>query len=449
MQMYWLGSNLLVKHPCRFILFSSFVAFFSGLLYGYSTAVIAGLLVILHHQLELSTFNEELLTTSILFGAFWGGLYSSKIANYFGRKTTLIGAAFFAVLWNVALIFAINWVQLTWFRCGLGVSIGILSMVVPLYISEISPVRYRGALVSIFQLAITIGILLAYLAGLLFQTDYHWRMMVAMTIFPMVLLLINLFFLPESPFWLAKKNKIAESQTVFRYFSSLEETTHYLCSIQKQSTLISWTALFKPPILSTLFLCTSIFALQNMSGIDAILYYAPTIFAHVGLPTDKLTLLATLFLGIINVIATVIATLWVDRLGRRLLLLTGLFLMTLSLLSLAISLHFFATGIIMGWVTLAFLGLFIIAFAMSLGPIPFILMSELFPLAARERGASLAISVSWLSNMAVTLTYLTLAEWIGKANLFLLYAIICLLGFLIVFLFLPETKQREIYSTHF
>ncbi len=427
------------------ILVIAVVACLAGVLYGYCTAIIAGALIAMAPQFSLTVFAKEILATSILVGAFVGASFSGILTNRWGRKFAISYTAAGCLFFTVASMITHHLTYLVLARLGLGICIGIFSMAVPLYVAEISPPRYRGALVSVFQFAVTIGILISYITGFIFQANNNWQMMLGIALFPAAVLLMSMFFLPESPRWLVLQKKFQEAREVFSNFYAPEAIEQHIVMVsQSARPKGNWRELSRKPAISVLLLSIGIFVLQNISGIDGILYYAPEIFAAVGVESKTGMMFATIILGLVNVLATLVAVFFVDILGRRWLLLTGILLMSMSLLVLVFSLYILPVGIMAGWMTLICLCLFIATFAMSLGPIPFVLMSEIFPASIRDIGMSFSVAASWLSNIVVTISYLTLIEVVGKVNLFLLYCIICMIGFYFVWRFVPETKQLSL-----
>lgn len=417
----------------------------AGILFGYCTAVIAGALIALNTTFILTPFEEEMIAASILVGALFGGLCAGLLTNRCGRRFTIFIASLACFFFIIGTVYSHSIVELSLMRFGLGVGIGIFSMAVPLYVAETSPDRFRGALVCTFQLAIALGIVFSYVAGLAFQEDSQWQWMFGIACVPAFLLAVGIFFLPESPRWLIARNQPKRARRALTYFYSLADAKkHVLAIMPTHENQMRWVHLFKKPYLGVLMVSMGVFILQNISGIDGILYYAPYLFKAAGIQTQQGAMIATLLLGVINVIATFIALIVVDSLGRRYLLLWGCAMMSLSLLFLSAILYLFPPGFVSSWVTLGCLCVFIFMFAISLGPIPYVLMAELFPAPVRDVGMSFSIVANWLANIAVTFTYLSLLSVIKGSGLFLLYGLICAVGFYFIFLYVPETKQLSL-----
>ena len=420
----------------------------SGFLFGYDTAVIAGALAPMADHFGLDTGLKETVVSSILVGALVGALSAGSIADRFGQRRTLLIGAIMFVVFALLLAMAESTVTVLIWRTALGLAVGLASMVAPLYVAESAPADARGALVSLFQLGVTVGILASYIAGYQLADDGDWRIMLGLGAAPAVLLLSLLLLLPESPRWLALKGRGDEAAAALRRVRSREDVTAELAEISVVDvTPLSWRDLIGPQLRPVLIVAAGLFMFQNLSGIDGILYYAPEIFKTVGFQGDTGALVATIGLGAINAGATVAAMLLVDRWGRRPLLYGGLAVMIVSLTVMSGLLLFAGDVADMkadDYVTVICLSIYVTAFALSLGPLPFVLMSEVFPLAARSRGMSIAAASAWLLNLLVSFTFLTLLEALGTGGTFLLYAGICGVALIFSVALVPETKGRTL-----
>lgn len=421
------------------------VSTISGSLFGYNVAVIAGSLEFMTKQYDLTSISEELLVTSILIGALIGATTSGEIAARWGERRLLLAAALvFLVLPPLMSLAGQVWL-VGLLRGVLGLAVGAVSMVAPLYVAECVSARRRGALVSLFQFGVTAGILGAYLVDMAFTSSGDWRAMLALGAVPALVLGGALLPLPESPRWLALKGREDEAAAVLRALQGADADPAELAGDEEVEIAGRWSELFGPLMRGVLMLTAGLFLFQNLSGIDGILYYAPEIFVDVGFEAKTGAILATVGLGTVNLLATIVALLVVDRLGRRPLLIGGLFVMSASLLTLGLlvgsSGHDQQGG---GLVTLLCLGAYILAFAVSLGPLPYVLMSEVFPLSVRARGMSLAAGTSWLLNIVVAMTFLLLLTSLGVAETFLFYAAVCLAGLVFAWFLAPETRGRSL-----
>lgn len=417
----------------------SLVSAMSGTLFGYNVAVVAGALIFLDHAFGLSTLAQEVVVTSILGGALVGAMASGEIAARWGERRTLFAATALFLVVPPLLALADGVWGIVALRAALGFAVGTVSMVAPLYVGEAAPPARRGALVSLFQLGVTAGILAAYLVNAAFTDAGDWRAMFAFGALPALVLGGVLATLPESPRWLLLAGRPEEARRAAARLGGAEPDPDEPATAPEPRA--RWAELVSPLVRGVLVMAAGLFLFQNLSGIDGILYYAPEIFRSVGVGSETGAILATAGLGAVNVGATVVALLVVDRLGRRPLLIGGCAVMGASLV---------AVGLTIGGseddaaITLAGLALFIVAFAVSLGPLPYVLMSEVFPLSVRARGMSLAAATSWLLNMVVAMTFLLLLRSLGPGTTFLLYAGVCAVALVFAWYTVPETRGRSL-----
>lgn len=414
----------------------------SGLLIGYSTAVIAPVLVLISEVFGLDPMMQGVVVSAVLLGGLVGSLAAGGLIRRLGERPVLAATAVLFLLGAIGSALAGSVASLVAWRLVLGLGVGAATMVTPLYVSETAPVHLRGALVSIIQLAITVGILLSYLVGAAWTASGWWQAMLAVGLLPALLMLAGLAFVPESPRWLLLHGRRDAAERAHQRLTGgrgeplptlVEDTPHG-----------DWRALFGPRNRRVLLVAAGLFAFANLSGIDAILYYAPAIFARVGLDGRLGPILATAGIGAVNVVATVVATGLVDRLGRRPLLIGGLVPMALSLLVLAVALHSGQGSEWANTVAVVCLCLFVTAFAFSLGPLPYVLMSELFPLAIRGPGMGIASATAWGVNVLVSLTFPLLLEGLGVAITFGLYGLVSLFALVFVVALVPETRGRTL-----
>lgn len=315
-----------------------------------------------------------------------------------------------------------------------GLCIGLLSMVVPMYAAETTPARRRGAVVSMFQLAITLGILCAYGVTLAFAASVPWPILLGAGILPVGLSLLAILLLPESPRWLAARGDHASVLAAARALGLATEWQEARQPLSHAGTS-NGALLRRGSTGPVLLMCSALFVLQNLSGIDGILYYAPRIFQELGFSAGTAALAATFGLGLVNVLATIAAIAMVDRLGRRPLLIFGSAAMAIGLAAVIV-----ASELGWPWFGLAGLAVFIAAFALSLGPLPYVLMSELFPTAIRESGIAMASATSWLFNALIAFTFLSLVAAIGLSGAIGLFLLVCMLSLGFCLAFTPETR---------
>ncbi len=435
-------SDASASTPSSTIFLIGMVGSMSGLLIGYNTAVIAPALAFITQDFALGAFMQGVAVSSVLLGGFIGALLAGALIPRTGERPMLFATAILFIAGSVGSAWADSFVPWLVWRTVCGLGVGAATMVGPLYVSETAPARMRGALVSTVQLMITIGILVSYLAGAAWTPAKDWPSMLVVGAAPGVLLLLVLVAVPESPRWYLLRGRRADAERAhLRLTGGRGEP---LPDPEPAAAQVRWQALFVGRNLMVLILATGLFAFANLSGIDAILYYAPTIFAEVGFGGTFGPILATVGIGIVNVIATIIAMALIDRLGRRPLLIGGLVPMAASLLVLAGAL---AVGQGADWSNVAAvtcLGLFVLAFGISLGPLPYVLMAELFPLALRGAGMGIASATAWGVNVLVSLTFPVLVEAFGVALVFGFYGLISIAALAFVLALVPETRGRSL-----
>jgi sugar porter (SP) family MFS transporter len=417
------------------------IAALSGLLIGYVTAVIAPALQFLTLQFALDPVSGGILVSSVLFGGFVGSVMAGAITRRFGQRPTLIGTGILFVLGSAACALATSFTMLLLWRFVVGLGVGAATMVAPLYVSETAPARWRGGLVSLIQLAITLGILLSYLTGAQWTPTGWWQAMLAVAIAPALIMLVGLCFAPESPRWLLHQGRQTDAERAHR---RVVGDPRIPLPVMAEPESGDWRALFGPRLRPVLLLATGLFAFTNLSGIDAILYYAPKIFEDVGFGGTLGPILATSGIGAINVLATLLAMGLVDRLGRRPLLIIGLVPMTFSLAAFALALALGKGSGAGNVLAVLCLGVFITGFAVSLGPLPYVLMSEVFPQSLRGPGMGLAGATAWGVNVIVSFAFLPLESAIGLAALFGVFSLVCAAALVFVVAMVPETRGRSL-----
>jgi SP family galactose:H+ symporter-like MFS transporter len=417
-----------------------------GMLFGYDTGVISGAILFIRQDFALSDFTVGLVVSAVLIGAVIGAAIGGDISDHFGRRKVIIAAAVIFALGAVSTATVPNVNLLILGRIAVGIAIGIASLVTPLYISEMSPPRMRGSLVSLNQLAITIGIVVSYLVDFSLAAFQGWRYMLGLAAIPAVVLGIGMLPLPDTPRWLINHDEADNARKVLKRIQGKDnvegEIKEIQDSLKKQRG--GRAELFNPLVKPALVIGVSLAIFQQVTGINTVIYYAPTIFQFAGITSASSAILATVAVGVVNVILTIVAILLLDRVGRRPLLLIGLAGMTLSLTLLGAV--FFLPSLLSSLGDLAVVGLmlYVASFAIGLGPVFWLLISEIYPLRVRGLAMSIASEANWGSNLIIALTFLTLVQVLGRSGTFWLYALVGIGAWIFAFLLVPETKGKTL-----
>jgi sugar porter (SP) family MFS transporter len=428
----------------------SFIAGLGGILYGFDMGVIAAALIYVRDSFHLSTVMQEVLVIAVLIGVMIGALVGGAVADRIGRRKTLVWGAILFILGSILAPLSPNVYVLFVARALLGIAVGFTSVTAPVYVSELAPPQSRGMLIGLYQFALTSGIALADLVGYWFAASQGWRWMFAFGLVPAVLFLFMVLTVPESPRWLFAQNRLAEAESVLKSYTDEAGATLLLEDIRVSlMTKMErrWSALWSPAVRGSLLIAAGFMVLIPATGINAILYYGPQIFSLAGIDSNKNAIFATLLVAITNVLATVIALVLVDRLGRKPLLYAGLGGMTVALFVLSFCFHQQAQlGPSLGKIATACLMFFITCYAFSIGPIAWIIVSEVFPLRVRGRGVAAATLSFGTSNFLISLTFLSLLKATGTSLTLIMYGAFCILTLFFVRFVIPETKGRELES---
>lgn len=420
------------------------VASLGGLLSGYDTGVISGALLFINETWILPDTLQGFLVSSVLIGAVIGAATNGVLADIFGRKKIIMATAVIFILGSVMCAFAPNVYVLIISRIFVGFAVGIVNFVVPLYLSEISPKNLRGTLVSLYQWAITSGILFSYFINAAFaQAVYNWRWMLFAGVLPGLILFVGMYLMSDTPRWLVSKNREDEAKVIFQKIEPDIDTEKEIQDIK--ATLKTEgqdkNFRFKKWMIMPFVVGVGIMFAQICTGINTIIYYAPTIFKTAGFDSNLTAIYATTGIGVVNFVMTIVAVFFTDRLGRKPLLYFGLTGVMFSLFALGTS---FAFANILGsslkWVAVGSLVTYIICFAMSLGPIGWILVSEVFPLKIRGVAMSICTVSNFAFNFFVVGSFPILLHRIGGAWTFWMFGAVSLLCIIFVYFFVPETK---------
>ena len=430
----------------RFVYIAAAIAALGGLLFGFDTGIISGALLFIREDLGLSAFLQSAVVSAILVGTIVGAGGTGPLADRYGRRAmTLVAAAVF-VIGAIGSGLAPN----VWFLIGsrvvLGVAVGSSTVLVPSYIAEIAPPDIRGTLSALFQLAITIGIVVAYLVNYALAEAEAWRWMLGLGAVPAMILGAGMFFLPDSPRWLVSKDRRDEARAVLqRARNSEQEVNDEMDDIEEaeRQEEAGPGELLKPWVRPMLVVGIGIAMFQQLVGINTIIYYAPTIMEATGLDAS-VSILATLGVGIVNVVFTLLALLLIDRVGRKPLLLAGLTGIALALAILGFGYLLPGLKGVVSYITFAGLVLYIMSFAASFGVVLWVVLPELFPLKVRGSAMSVCTILHWSSNLVVSLTFLPLIDAVGETAVFWGYGLISIGAFIFVYLLMPETKGRSL-----
>lgn len=419
----------------------------AGFLFGYDEGIIAGSIELVKNHFDLTATHVGVMASALPFGALFGSMLigaitASKGVKRFGRRTLLSFSGVLFFLGALGAGFADSITILIISRLVLGLAIGMASVMAPLYLAETATYEKRGAVVAIYQLAMTVGIVCSYSVNYLFLENNDWRAMFASSAFPALVLCIGILLMPESPRWLCSVGRRDAASNALKKLRKSHSIEHELMDIEmtlaNEPIKGSWLLLFKSPLLPVLILGTMLFCLQQLSGINVVIYFAPEIFKNLGMNSTTGQILATIGIGLVNLLVTVIAMLSVDKIGRRKLLLFGFSGMCFSLLSLCM---FSVYQVIwLPYLSVACLILYIFSFAVSVGPIPHIAMAEIFPLHVRGAGMGFSAMSNWTFNTIVIFSFPLLEKTMGIEYTFALYAVICLLGLMYTYFYMPETK---------
>ena len=429
---------------------AAIIAAIGGLLFGYDTGVISGALLFIKKDLHANATEQEWIVSVLLLGAIVGALLSGYLADKISRKWTKVisGCVYFIAAIGCALSFTVP--MLIGFRFLLGLSVGTASFVSPLYISEVAPPRVRGGLVSFNQLAITTGILISYLVNFAFQgVPGNWRWMLGIAALPGAALAIGMLTVPHTPRWLAQMRRDDEALEVLKKLREHDEKADVdaeLDDIHKANEREAGSKvkdLFGPKIRPLIIIGLGLAIAQQFVGVNTVIYYAPTILSDTGLNTSS-SIAQTVSVGVTNVIFTIIAVLLLDRVGRRTLLLIGTVGLTLSLALLGVYFSFPALQHHAGYVALIGLLVYIAAFAIGLGPVFWLMISEIFPSGVRSKAMSASTMANWAANFVVAGSFLTLNTLITRQGTFFLYTAIGVAAFLFFLFRVPETKGRSL-----
>jgi sugar porter (SP) family MFS transporter len=430
-----------------FVYFAVGVAAMGGLLFGYDTGVISGAILFLTKQFSLSATMEEIVVSSVLVGAIVGATIGGALTGHFGRRKMIIlaGIIFTGSALGTALAPTVGWLIAA--RAVSGIGIGIASFISPMYIAELVPARVRGSLVAVNMLAITSGIVVAYLVDYAYSSSAGWRYMFGLAAVPSIALIIGMWRLPDSPRWLLSKARVEEARQILQRARTDPNVEPEIIAIQKsmeQQGASGIRGLLQPSLKMPMIVGLGLAVFQQITGINTVIYYAPTIFKFAGITATGPAILAGAALTMVMWLFHVLAIFLLDRVGRRPLLLVGVAGQVIGLAILGAAFRFHQLESIKSYVAIGGLVIYVACFAFGLGPIFWLLISEIFPLKVRGAAMSTVTVTNWALNLVVAVTFLTLVGLLGHAGTFWLYGGIAIGAWVFFYLLVPETKGKTL-----
>ena len=416
---------------------------FGGLIAGYEMGIISGAQLFIIDEWNLSAKLQGYLVAIVMVGCFLGEFMNGFLADKIGRKKLLGLVGLVYLIGCICCSNAVDINMLIGSRIVNGFACGIANAIVPMYLSEISPQKSRGLFASLYQLSFTIGILGAYLVGFIFSGSGNWRAMFLTGIVPAIILILLYKFLLESPRWLMLKGKEEEAREVFSKIENEEETEKQISEIKSsiEQNSSNTKATIKKWMFMPLFVAIGIMFAQICTGINVIICYAPKIFQSAGFDDPSVAMKITVIIGFVNFLMTFVAMYLSDRAGRKPLLLSGAIIMGISMFLFAFT-SIYATNIgdWSKWLSvLAIIG-FICSFAYSLGPVAWILVSEIFPLEAKGLLMTFPVAANFIFNIVVNAIYPVMTQSFGIGKTFSAFGIVCIISVIFIILFVPETK---------
>lgn len=428
-----------------YVLLLSAISALGGVLFGFDTAIISGAISFITGYFKLNEVMLGWAVSSILIGCGLGAIIAGKLADVWGRKKVLFGCAFLFAATGIGVALSQSLFVFIAFRIAGGLAVGAAAMVVPMYIAETVPATLRGRMVALYQLAIVLGILLAYVVNFLLSNTGAdaWRWMFASQALPAALFFFLLFLVPETPRWLVQKgfrekaidilSKTGGSAYAETEMANITNSFHHQAAGKLNDLLLP---AFRPVLIMGILIAV----FQQITGINAILYYAPEIFKNTGVSAASASV-QTIGIGVVMLLSTLIAIWLVDKRGRKSLLLSGCGLMAVSLIAVALCFHF---QFYRFYVVLIFLLLYIAGFSASLGAVTWVILSEIFPNRIRGLALSLATLVLWLADFAASFSFPILNKQLGTAATLLVFAAFCVVYFVYIKLKVPETKGKTL-----
>ncbi len=424
----------------RFMLLVALVAATGGFLFGFDTGVISGALIFIDHMFHPTVLQKSLIVSSTVLGAFFGSIFSGGFVNKLGRKLTLLYCSITFIIGTLLCAFATSVNIMIIGRFILGIAIGIASYTVPLYIAEISTPNKRGKMIMFNGVAITGAQAVSFLSDYYFSHTYNWRMMLGVAVVPAIILLIGTLFLPESPRWLILRKQKNHALIILNKIRNIDYIEQEVNEIEESFKIKQggFKELLSKKMRPILIIGIVLGIMQQFTGINTIMYYGPYIFEKIGFTGDSARIFATFGMGVVNCIASIFVMFTVDRLGRKKLMIIGMIIAMLSLFILSIivpAIKFFNKIL-----SIFLLGSYITGFAISIGSLFWVIISEIYPLKIRSIGMSFVGGIQWFANFFISMTFLPVLELFGIGINFRIYALMCLFVIIFTKYYVPETK---------
>jgi SP family galactose:H+ symporter-like MFS transporter len=430
----------------RYGIFIAFIAALSGLLFGLDTGVISGALPLITKQLQIShSYEVGLVISILLLGAICGTVLVRPISRKYGRRIVIISSALLFMLCSLFSAMANSLWLLISIRFFLGIALGMASYITPIYLAEVASKQNRGAIISMYQLMITIGLFFSFVLDKIFATMNSWHWMLGVVAIPAFVMLLLSFYLPRSPRWLMLVSREEEAKGTLERLLPAEEVGAAFNDIKEATDNNNQDAAAKTKIShrigSLVMLGVGLQLIQQWTGINAVLYYAPTIFQEVGFSSLHAQMWCAVLIGLVNVLTTVLAIRYLDKVGRKPILYFGMTIMVCALFAMAYVMHIPAPHT--AWQNkLAVIAtmFYIFGFAISLGPVVWILCAEIFPLAYRDLGVMWTTVANWTFNFLLAQSFPMLLEHVSMSSIFFIFGLVAVGGILLVKSFVPETK---------
>lgn len=436
-----------MRNNNRFVLWVACLVSIGGILYGYDLGVISGALLFIKNAIPMSPAKLSLIGSAVLSGGLIGTLLSGPVGDRYGRRILIAAACLIFISGVSFILVAHSFITLFLARFLLGIAVGVVIVAVPLYVAEIVPSEDRGKYVTFFQLLLTFGIVLAYFIDLLFVPSGNWRGMFSVLFIPSIILLLGTWVMPESPRWLIANKQSEKARTILmkiRNCSVAVEEDLREIQLSLQASHGSWRELFSPQLLLPSLIAISVAILNQLTGINSFLQYAPLILKQAGIGSNLVMMIGAAGIGLLNFLFTLLAISLIDTVGRRPLLLVGTAGVALAEIFLGCVNYYVPASANAGMLSLIGLLLFIMFFAVGPGVVVWLVISEMFPTRVRGKGMSICLFFNSLASALLAGFFLPLVDFIGAGQTYWLFAFFTVGYFLVAYFLLPETKAKSL-----